>query len=210
MQTHTLEVSPVRPPALGKSPEGRRISFEEIVRSAGMRNVVTLSRPLDIRLHGGPLDFKVPTPGGAIYCLAGTTLPAEREARARELLRRLAYGFNDYAAREVVARYHRDRKREVFRSESDEQVEKAKRALTKSSLRITRVLRERPACTIGELSELTGMAQPNVSRAISDLIKAGVVSKTRESKHVICRLRTTVRAATAAEASGPIGLQTHT
>jgi hypothetical protein len=41
--------------------------------------------------------------GGAIYCLAGTTLPAEPKARARELLRRLAYGFNDYAAREVVA-----------------------------------------------------------------------------------------------------------
>jgi DNA-binding transcriptional ArsR family regulator len=153
-----------------------------------MRNVVTLSRPLDIRLHGGPLDFKVPMPGGAIYCLAGTTLPAEREAQARELLRRLAYGFNDYAAREVVARYHRDRKREVLHSESDEQSEKAKRALTKSSLRIRRALRDRSACTIGELSELTGMAQPNVSRTISDLIKAGVVSKTRESKRVICRL----------------------
>jgi hypothetical protein len=86
-----------------------------------MRNVVTLSRPLDIRVHGGPRDFKVPMLGGAIYCLAGTTLPAEPEPRAREMLRRLAYGFNDYAAREVAARYHRDRKREILHSESDEQ-----------------------------------------------------------------------------------------
>jgi hypothetical protein len=35
------------------------------------------------------------------------------------------------------------------------------------------------------------MALPNVSRTISDLIKAGVVSKTRESKRVICRLADT-------------------
>lgn len=188
MQTYTLEVSPVRPPALGRSPEGRRVSFDEIVRSAGMRNVVTLSRPLDIRVHGGPRDFKVPMLGGAIYCLAGTTLPAEPEPRAREMLRRLAYGFNDYAAREVVARYHRDRKREILHSESDEQGERVKRAFSKSSLRIRRVLRDRSACSIGELSELTGMAQPNVSRTISDLTKAGVVSKMRESKRVICRL----------------------
>jgi DNA-binding MarR family transcriptional regulator len=188
MQTHALEISPVHPPALGRSPAGRGISFEEIVRSAGMRNVVTLSHPLDIRLHGGPLDFKVPTPGGATYCLAGTTLPAEREARARELLRRLAYGFNDYAAREVVARYHRDLKRRVSRSESDEQIEKAKRALSKSSLRIKKALREHRACTIGELAKLTMMAQSNVSRTVTTLVAAGVVSRTKDSRRVICRL----------------------
>jgi DNA-binding transcriptional ArsR family regulator len=156
-----------------------------------MRNVVTLSRPLDIRLHGGPQDFRVPTPGGAVYCLAGTTLPAEREARARELLRRLAYGFNDYAAREVVARYHRDQKREALRVGLEEDAEKTKRTFSKSSLRIRKVLREHRTCTIGGLGKLTGMAQSNVSRTVAALVAAGVVSKRKESRRVICQLVST-------------------
>lgn len=183
-------MSPVPPPAVKREPVGRQIDFDQIVRDAGMRNVVTTPHPLSLLVHGGSRDFRVPAPGGAAYCVAGTTLPAERYNRAREILRRLAYGFNDYGAREVVARYHRDLKRAVVPSEpqTKDEIRNAKRALSDSALRIKEALRERRSASIGELASITGMAQPNVSRTIAALIEAGVVVVTKDSRRVICRL----------------------
>jgi DNA-binding MarR family transcriptional regulator len=198
--SHVLDLSPVPPPLYGKEPKGRPVSFHDIVRDAGMQNVVTLAVPPDIRIHGGAQDFKVPRIGGAVYCISGIALPSDPPAWSREILRRLAYGFFDYAAREVVARYHRDLKRAKLdsasaseakldsASASEKDARLARRALSEASLRIKRVLRENESASIGDLTRMTGMAQPNVSRIIHLLIKSGSVSITREGKRVICRL----------------------
>jgi DNA-binding MarR family transcriptional regulator len=188
MSLRVLDLSPVAPPVLATEPVGRRIAFDDIVCDAGMRNVVTTAHPLDIRVHGGSRDFKVPAAGVAVYCISGTTLPANPCDRAREMLRRLAYGFNDYAAREVVARYHRDLKRATAASETDEEARKAKRALSQAALRIKKALRECEQASVGELAEMTGMAQPNVSRTVAALVEAGVLVVTKDARRVICRL----------------------
>jgi DNA-binding transcriptional ArsR family regulator len=188
--SHVLDLSPVPPPLYGKEPKGRPVSFHDIVRDAGMQNVVTLAVPPDIRIHGGAQDFKVPRIGGAVYCISGIALPYDPQGWSREILRRLAYGFFDYAAREVVARYHRDLKRAELGSApaSEKDARLARRALSEASLRIKRVLRENESASIGDLTRMTGMAQPNVSRIVGLLVKSGSVSITREGKRVICRL----------------------
>lgn len=189
MHPDILDLAPVPPPAYAREALGRAVAFDDVVRAAGMRNVVTLSNPLDIRIHGGLEDLRVPRIGGAIYCLSGPRLPFEPRAKAREVLRRLAYGFFDYAAREVVARYHRDLKRASFSpSEEDEGNRLARRALSEASLRIKRALRETGSASIGELSTMTGMAQPNVSRTVALMADGGVVVTAKEGRKVVCRL----------------------
>jgi DNA-binding MarR family transcriptional regulator len=183
-----LDLSPVPPPHYAREPKGRPLAFDDIVRDAGMRNVVTLSNPPDIRIHGGEKDFKVPGIGGPTYCISGVRLPVSPQERAREILRRLAYGFFDYAAREVVGRYHRDLKRTGPASETEEQASFTRRALSIAALRIKRVLREQESASVGDLARLTGMAQPNVSRILAILVKSGAVSVTREGKRVVCRI----------------------
>lgn len=90
---------------------GRPLDFSAIVTDAGMPDVVSTHSPPTVRIHDGDTDFKVPRAGGAIYCIAGATLPVDPQPRAREIMRRLAYGYLDWAAREIVARYHRDLRR---------------------------------------------------------------------------------------------------
>jgi DNA-binding transcriptional ArsR family regulator len=188
--SRVLDLSPVAPPGLATEPAGRRIEFTEIVRDAGMRNVVTARNLPDIRVHGGTRDFKVPAPGGPVYCISGTKLPANPGDLAREVLRRLAYGFGDYAAREVVARHHRDLQRAELTSEmeSHEQARAARRAFSAGALRVKRALRECREASIGELAKMTGMAQPNVSRTVAALVEDGVVLVIKDGKRIICRL----------------------
>ena len=191
MVREPLDSSPIAPPLVRSKPQGRPMSFEDLLATAGMRNVLTLPRTPEICLHAGAYDFKVPAPRGPIYCISGATLPADPHRRAREVMRRLAYGFNDYAAREVVSRYHRDiaRSRKMTDPLSDEDEARAvKSAFTKSALRIKRILRARGEATVGEIARATGMAQPNVSRTIADMISAGVVKATRQGKRIVCRI----------------------
>jgi DNA-binding MarR family transcriptional regulator len=185
-----LDLSPVAPPLYGKEPRGRSVPFGDIVRAAGMRNVVTLPNLPDIRIHEGAHDFLVPRIGGAVYCVAEGGLPSASRARSREILRRLAYGFFDYAARETVARYHRDLKRSTAApaSSADEEARLARRALSEAALRIKRALREHESASVGDLAAMTGMAQPNVSRIVAIMVKSGAISVTREGRRVVCRL----------------------
>lgn len=177
---------PVPPPSHAQQPLGRAVAFDGIVRAAGMRNVVTLSNPPDIRIHAGLEDLRVPRIGGAIYCISGLRLPFEERLRAREIFRRLAYGFFDYAARESVARYHRDLTRaSLVPSKEDEQARLARRALSESSLRIKRALRGASSASIGELATITGMAQPNVSRVVALMVESGAVSAAKDGRRVV-------------------------
>jgi DNA-binding transcriptional ArsR family regulator len=188
MLPDALDTSPLPAPSVRFRPEGRPISYDALVRTAGMRNVVTLSNPPDVRIHAGTTDFKVPRPGAPAYCIAGSTLPAAPRERAREVLRRLAYEFGEYASREIVARYHRDLKSAVHAARSDDQVRTAKRLLSPAAMKIRRALREVSEANISDLAEATGMAQPNVSRAISDLVRNGVVKRRKTGRVVVCSL----------------------
>jgi DNA-binding transcriptional ArsR family regulator len=190
MVREPLDSSPITPPLVRSKPKGRPVSFGDLLATAGMRNVLTLPRTPEIYLHAGAYDFKVPASNGPIYCISGATLPADPHRRAREVMRRLAYGFNDYAAREVVSRFHRDivRSRKLTDLLSDEEARAVKSAFTKSALRIKRILRARGEATVGEIARATGMAQPNVSRTIADMISAGAVKATRQGKHIVCRI----------------------
>ena len=106
-----LDLSPIDPPRREQEPRGRQVGFSDVVAAAGMLNIVTLPTEPDVRLHDGKGDFLVPGPDCPVYCIAEAELPTPSRERAREIMRRLAYGFFDYAAREIVARYHRDLKR---------------------------------------------------------------------------------------------------
>lgn len=101
------DLTPIAAPFPRARKLGEAISFESVVADAGVRNVVTGRIP-PIFIHDEADDFYVPAPGARTYCLAVRNLPAARQARACEILRRMAYGFHEYASREVVGRARRD------------------------------------------------------------------------------------------------------
>jgi hypothetical protein len=109
-----MDLSPIPRPLPRRAPAGLPVSFAEIALTAGM-TLVTTGRPPEIRIHDGPEDFYAALPGRSIYCLTALTLPDEPRVRAREILRRLSYGFLDYTARETVARARRDMARDRTR-----------------------------------------------------------------------------------------------
>jgi DNA-binding MarR family transcriptional regulator len=189
MHSEILDLAPVLPPTYRTVPAGIQIAFDELVRTAGMRNVVTLQFPPEIRLHDGFEDFVVPRPGRPTYCVSTVRLPFDQRARSREVLRRLAYGFFDYAAREIVARYHRDLKRVAVDQASDDEERSARRAMSEAALRIKRALRSAGSASIGELAEMTGMAQPNVSRIVGIMVNGGTINLEKDGRRTICRLR---------------------
>ena len=77
MVREPLDSSPIAPPLVRSKPKGRPVSFEDLLATAGMRNVLTLPRTPEICLHGGAYDFKVPASKGPIYCISGASLPAD-------------------------------------------------------------------------------------------------------------------------------------
>lgn len=109
-----LDLSPLPAPRLSNIPAGEKVDLETVAHQAGMRYVVSTSMKPDVRIHAGNYDFKVPRPGRMIYCIGEQSLPARSDSYqwAQEIMRRLAYGFHDWAAREIVSRYHRDIKRQ--------------------------------------------------------------------------------------------------
>lgn len=105
-----LDLSPVYPPLRRSEPAGEKVDFEQVVFEAEMLNVVTADIRPDVRIHSGKDDFVVARPGHKIHCIAVANLPEGKKARAREIIRRLAYGFHEVSAREVAKRYHQDLK----------------------------------------------------------------------------------------------------
>jgi DNA-binding transcriptional ArsR family regulator len=174
-----LDLSAVPPPKLARIPLGRSIPFDALVESAGMKQVVSSFSPPEVRVHAGTEDFKVPRPGCSIYCIGGARLPAEPRSRAREILRRLAYGGLDWAAREVVARFHRDLRRSEATSRP------APEGLP-ASVVVRRAVRSRPGMSIGEIAAITGVAQPNVSRLVRALVAAGELATKRDGRRTLC------------------------
>lgn len=172
-----LSPDPISAPAVKATPSGRRVSFFKVVDKARMRNVVSTFDPPDVRIHGGSRDFKAVSPGKVVYCIAEQNLKGLRgEDLAREIMRRLAYAFHDWASREVVGRYHRDLKRKVVA---------AQRRLPepmRASLKIRRFLDINPGATVGEIAQGTGIAQPNVSRSIRHWQDEGRVAVVREGR----------------------------
>lgn len=178
MNTGILDLSPIEPPGLASRPLGRPVPFPEIVASAGMKNIVTGMAP-DVMVYPGTRDFKVPRPGRPIYCIAGATLPTAPRLRAREILRRLAYGFADYPSREVVARYHRDLKRRA-----PDLDDAARAAVRTTTLRIRRAIEAagQEGLTVSEIATKTRMAQSNVSRALAAMQQHGLVTLLRDGR----------------------------
>lgn len=108
-----LSMEPVPQPRLVKKPFGQKFDYETLIEMSGMQNVVSMPRYPEVWLHeADEWDYLSPRHGRPAYSLSLLKNAADDEvAMARELLRRLAYGFHDYAAREIVARYHRDVRR---------------------------------------------------------------------------------------------------
>lgn len=108
-----LSMEPVPQPRLVKKPFGQKFDYETLIEMSGMQNVVSMPRYPEVWLHeADECDYLSPRHGRPAYSLSLLKNAAEDEVgMARELLRRLAYGFHDYAAREIVARYHRDVRR---------------------------------------------------------------------------------------------------
>ncbi len=108
-----LSIEPIDPPLLQLKPAGETVDFDEVVSDAEMLNVRTSEFKPDVRIHDGEHDFKVSSPKGIINCIAACNLPDEPKARAREIIRRLAYGFHEISAREVAKRFHQDLKNKI-------------------------------------------------------------------------------------------------
>lgn len=172
-----LSPDPIAAPAVKSVPVGRRVSFFRVVDRANMKNVVSTFNPPDVRVYDGDQDFKAVSPGRVIYCIAERNLKGLRgENLAREIMRRLAYAFHDWAAREVVARYHRDLKRVSV------VVQRPLPEAMRASLKIRRFLENNPGATVGEISLGTGIAQPNVSRSVRHWQEEGRVEVVREGR----------------------------
>lgn len=169
-----LDVAPIPPPRIVRIAVGKPVSFASVIADARMPDVVTTHSPPQIRVHAGQNDLRVPRAGSPVYCIGGATLPMEREARAKEIMRRLAYGFLDWAARETVGRYHRDLKRASLPI-------KPRRDLP-VSVQVRRLIRTSPGISVGEIAAKTGIAQPNVSRVLAGLAERGEVLVKRNGR----------------------------
>jgi len=140
-----------------------------------MKNVVTLMFKPDIRICEGAIDYKVPAPGRTIYCIGENNLPSDRFNRAREILRRLAYGFHNYAAREVVARFHRDLKRSEGKKTIDPSAEQRK-ADVMIALRVKRAIREaHDGIELKDLISVLSLPPQLIERAVNRLVQNGSI-----------------------------------
>ena len=103
-----------RPFRLLPNATGRPWVFQDIVNTAGIRNVTTGGAPI-VLLHQGEDDFIAVSPGRKIYCLSEPRLKklwlgADNRETAHLALYRLAYGAFDWASREIVAADNKQRR----------------------------------------------------------------------------------------------------
>ncbi|MFX4299973.1 MarR family transcriptional regulator [Pseudosulfitobacter pseudonitzschiae] len=149
--------------------EGEDIEFKVIVENSGMKNVVTTQDGFKIRIIPGDRDLLERGIGYRLYGIASDFLPKNEMDRCREILRRLSYGFHDWAAREVTSRYHRDLKR-------DRSVKPRKAPVEM----ISNLLSMENGATVTRISAATGIAQSNVSRVLKSMMRQGLI---RIEKH---------------------------
>jgi len=96
------------------APFGEQIDFSDIVLSSDLPMVVSGSSAMPhVWLHDrDEHDYIVNREGLKPYCVISVRDLSVDAGGFREVVRRLAYGFNDYAALEVVERHNRDCERE--------------------------------------------------------------------------------------------------
>ena len=176
-----LSLEPVRPPKpVRVFDTSEMISLPSLTEAAGMKNVVSGKDGTRIFLIDSDTDLIISKPGMRLYGISRRNLPSEPRERAREVLRRLAYGFHDWAAREIVGRYHRDLKAESHREREAERIGPTERVL--------RVLRKENGATVGRLARATGLAQSNVTRAIRLLEKRAQIRCVQQGRNVLVYL----------------------
>lgn len=176
-----LSLDPVRPPRPVRAFDtSELISLSCLAEAAGMRNVVSGKDGTRIHLINGDRDLIVSKLGMRLYGISKKNLSAEPRERAREILRRLAYGFHDWAAREIVGRYHRDLKTEAQTKREADRIGPTERVL--------RVLKKENGATVGRLSRATGLAQSNVTRAVRLLESRAQVICVQQGRNVLVYL----------------------
>lgn len=101
-------------PLATNAPFGEKIDFRDIVLSAELHMVVSGESAMpSVWLHDrDEHDYVVHRDDLKPYCMISVRDVSEDADGFREIVRRLAYGFNDYAALEVAERHNRDCERE--------------------------------------------------------------------------------------------------
>ena len=156
------------------------VALSRIAEEAGMRNVVSGKDGTRVFLIDSDRDQVISKLGMRYLGVSKRGLPEDPRDRAREVLRRLAYGFHDWAAREIVGRYHRDLKREVQ--------ERAEKDRSGPVERVLRVLKKENGATIGRLARATGLAQSNVTRTVRLLEKRSMIRCVQHGRNVLVYL----------------------
>lgn len=107
----------VAPPIEVEKPFGSEVDFRGLVEASGMRLVVSMAEDAwpHVWLHDkDEQDYIVRGEGRPIYVVSVAGTPEDdMQTMSREALRRLAYGLQEWAAFEVVERYHRDLERKA-------------------------------------------------------------------------------------------------
>lgn len=156
------------------------VALSRIAEEAGMRNVVSGRDGTRVFLIDSDRDQVISKLGMRFLGVSKRGLPEDPRDRAREVLRRLAYGFHDWAAREIVGRYHRDLKREVQ--------ERGEKDRSGPAERVLRVLKKENGATIGRLARATGLAQSNVTRTVRLLEKRSLIRCVQHGRNVLVYL----------------------
>ena len=141
--------------------EGKRLDFGALCREAGMRNVTSMGYPPEIRLHDEPDDWIVALPGRRCYLLARGRLPADPGERAAAILKRLAYGAQEWAAREGVRAARRHRRDAA--APAEDVGERERRRILAETLPMRRLLRRDPGATDAALAAALGVAVDEVA-----------------------------------------------
>jgi DNA-binding transcriptional ArsR family regulator len=176
-----LSLEPVRAPRPVRAFDtSDPVAISRVAETAGMRNVVSGNDGTRIFLIDSDRDQVISKPGMRLLGVSKRGLPDDPCERAREILRRLAYGFHDWAAREIVGRYHRDLKREIQ--------ERAEKNRSSPAERVLKILRKENGATIGRLARATGLAQSNVTRTVRLLEKRTQIRCVQHGRNVLVYL----------------------
>jgi DNA-binding transcriptional ArsR family regulator len=178
-----LEATIFAPPVIRPEPVGTPVTLDELCRDAGIKMRVTVGEdggsPVFIQRSG--MNIKAVARGGArpLICVDVSGYPEDRAKRARRVLECMAYGFRDWAARELLRQDGNIRRLERSVAERladpDAQAALRRKAATPRNLEVLESIRAFPEHGATFHAQRLGMALPNVSRAIRMLERAGWV-----------------------------------